>query len=195
MAPTVDVAGVFARKVKALRSLILQLPPTVPIAKPDSQIVEVFKRHPVPADSSENWEIFNRRMDILFGEETRVNGHLPTVERGRYGMDLILGYLEDEVASGHLQWEAAMPKIMRLVNEVKDLINAASVPPPQTEKSKKRKKSLASAAFSGSEASDGADKDYIPPRRSAKDDDPEPEAIFDSDGEEITEATDFRKEI
>ena len=121
MAPTVDVAGIFSRKVKALCSLILQLPTTVPIAKADSQIVEVFRRHPVPMDSSENWEVFNCRMDILFGEETCINGRLPTVERGRYGMDMVLGYLDDMVASGHLQWEAAMPKIMCLVDEVKFL--------------------------------------------------------------------------
>ncbi|KAJ2923828.1 hypothetical protein H1R20_g13269, partial [Candolleomyces eurysporus] len=64
MAPTVDVAGHFSRKVKTLCGLVLQLPLTVPIAKQDGRIVEVFDRYPIPADSSENWEVFNHRMDI-----------------------------------------------------------------------------------------------------------------------------------
>ncbi|KAJ2920968.1 hypothetical protein H1R20_g16124, partial [Candolleomyces eurysporus] len=113
-------------------------------------------------------------------------------------MDLVLDYLNHAVSVGHLQWQAGMPKIMQLFDKVKELIDSAPKPGSGSPaKGKKQKKTLSSVAKpkSGDE-SDTDDKDYVPPcKRPAGEVNSEPERIFDSDGNEMTEKTDLCEEL
>lgn len=60
-------------------------------------------------------------MNALFGEDLRdaKAKRLPNIQRGKYGLDLVLSYIRDMMASNSLDWVAATPKIQRLVDEVK----------------------------------------------------------------------------
>jgi hypothetical protein len=43
------------------------------------------------------------------------------VQQGKHGLDLILSYLDSCITENSLQWEAVMPRIMRLIDELKAL--------------------------------------------------------------------------
>jgi hypothetical protein len=58
----------FFMKVTNLTALAKDIPETVPLATKDDEIYRIFEKFPLPEQMSEDWEIFNRRMDILFGE-------------------------------------------------------------------------------------------------------------------------------
>ncbi|RXW12861.1 hypothetical protein EST38_g12992, partial [Candolleomyces aberdarensis] len=197
MAP--DFHRIFSNHVKSLAELQSLLPNNIPEGTEDGHIASIFSRVPVPDGAEELWEVFNRRMDLLFGEEMRneATGRLLHVTRGPFGMGLVIGYLEDTVKANPLgfQWTAAMPKVLRLVNELKVLNNgsmpaaAAPVAPLISGRKHGRK-----GKTNGGQ-SDDDDSDYRPPKKPAVDDDDLPDAIFGSDGEEITEESDLRKNI
>jgi len=109
---------VFSQKIDHLKVLAKQLPSTIPIATKDDRIVEVFTKIPVSDNPAEHWEIFNRRMDVLFGNELRdSNGRLRHVKRGTLGIDLVLEYFDDAASKGTLNWDLAAIKIDRLITE------------------------------------------------------------------------------
>ncbi|KAJ2920184.1 hypothetical protein MD484_g20, partial [Candolleomyces efflorescens] len=177
-----NVFSVFSKNVTTLHQLTKRLPTSVPLAPKDSRITTVFTNIPVPKDPLEHWEVFNRRMDALFSEDSRdkATGRLPNVQRGKHGLDLVLSYLDACITANSLQWEAAMPRIMRLIDELKAL--GATLP-------SKRKRAA------DSQLSDD-DGEYAPPRRARDDDvDDLPDAIFDPDGHEVVEETGAMKEL
>lgn len=113
---------VFSEKFAQLESLITALPKAIPLAMKDDKIYQVFDRIPVSADPSKGWEIFNGRMDAIFGHELRdEKGRLLHVKRGPLGMDMILKYVKDSMDAGNLLWDLAAIKIDRLVEELKIL--------------------------------------------------------------------------
>jgi hypothetical protein len=108
----------FCQKLDKLKGLAKQLPASVPIATKDGRIMEVFSSIPISENPTEHWETFNRRMDALFGDELRnSDGRLLHVERGAFGIDLILEYFDDAVSKGTLNWDLAAIKVDRLVTE------------------------------------------------------------------------------
>jgi hypothetical protein len=111
----------FARFVKSLKDLAKKLPSSVPLATKQSRTVEIFSKNPIPDDPAGQWETFVKRMDNIIGEDTRdaSTGRLPHVQRGRYGLDMVLAYLDDCIAKDNLLWEAANPRGLRLLNELK----------------------------------------------------------------------------
>jgi len=106
MAPLTTYKDFFT-KVTNLTALIKDIPETVPLATKDDEIYRIFEKFPLPEQMSEDWEVFNRRMDILFGENVRDrNGHLSNLRHGPYGMDLVTEYLLGVMERGFLLWEA-----------------------------------------------------------------------------------------
>ncbi|KAK1217163.1 hypothetical protein PQX77_020171, partial [Marasmius sp. AFHP31] len=100
----------------------MKLPESVKIAGPNDRIAEVFKSIPESDVSLEKWEVFVRRMDVLFGENVRdTDGNLVNIMRGPLGMDLVVKYLQQAVTAGDLDWEAAQPKFARLVTEIQKI--------------------------------------------------------------------------
>ena len=109
------------KQVKRLKKLIKQLPDDVPLGTADDRVHQIFTR--IPLTKGEEWETFNRQMDNLFGESERdSDGHLKNIYRGPLGMDMVISYLESAVDSKILQWDAAAPKFVRLVTELKRIV-------------------------------------------------------------------------
>jgi len=109
----------FFTKVTNLTALAKSIPETVPLATKDDEIYRISEKFPLPEQMSEDWEIFNRRMDILFGENVRDgNGRLSNLRRGPYGMDLVIEYLLQVTERGFLLWEAALVKVERIIKEI-----------------------------------------------------------------------------
>ena len=109
------------KQVKRLKKLIKQLPDDVPLGTADDRVHQIFTR--IPLTEGEEWETFNRRMDNLFRESERdSDGHLKNIYRGPFGMDMVISYLESAVDSKILQWDAAAPKFVRLVTELKRIV-------------------------------------------------------------------------
>lgn len=105
-------------QVTQLKSLTLKLPQSVKQAPKDGCIVTAFTSISGPKEDDEHWPVFNRRMDVLFGEDQRdKDGRLLHFERGPHGMDMVVSYIEEAVKAGHLLWEAATPKLERLITE------------------------------------------------------------------------------
>lgn len=113
-----------AASARLLRSLVKSLPESVPLASAESKICQIFQKVSVPhptADGEEHWAVFNRRMDLLFGNDVHdKDGKLLNITRGQFGMDLVVHYAQEAVDTGHLLWEAALPKFARLVTALQD---------------------------------------------------------------------------
>ena len=110
--------GNFSQKLNLLKGLARQLPSTVPLATKDDCIVEVFTSIPVSENPTDHWEIFNRRMNALFGNELRnSDGRLLNIKRGAFGIDLVLKYFDDATSKGTLDWDLAAIKVDRLITE------------------------------------------------------------------------------
>jgi hypothetical protein len=94
------------------------LPATVPRATEDDDIYRVF----TTIEEETQWETFNRRFDIIFGNHLRnESGDLKNVKRGPFGMGLVSRYLKDfkfaELEPPELA-EAALVKLGRLNDEL-----------------------------------------------------------------------------
>jgi hypothetical protein len=130
-----DYYRIFSKHVKDLAELSPLLPNSLPEATDDGLIASIFCRVPVSNDPLERWEVFNRRMDLLFAEEMRDNstGYLLNIACGPFGMDLVIAYLKDTAKENHsgFQWNAAMPKVLRLVNDFKKLTRSAHLLMPR----------------------------------------------------------------
>lgn len=76
--------------VQDIVNLSKKLPQSVPEATKDDKIYEVMTN----VDGESAWATFNRRFDILFGEDCRdKNGRLHHIRRGRHGMIKVTSYL------------------------------------------------------------------------------------------------------
>jgi hypothetical protein len=113
------------KQTRFLKTLASVLPNTVRLATETDIIHQVFTRCPVPqngASGEQHWQTFNRRLDILFGENVRnSDGCLQHIMQGPFGMDMVIRYIEKATATGELLVDAAMPKIERLVKELQFL--------------------------------------------------------------------------
>lgn len=58
----------------------------------------------------------------------RQDGFMPNILRGKYGMDMVVEYLKACAELDIFQWEAAMPKLVRLVGELKALRYVSALP-------------------------------------------------------------------
>ena len=92
-----------------------ELPATVPVAQKDGEIHQtIIKTH-----GEDHWETFNRRLDILFGEDSRdkATKRLNNIQRGKYGMQTVCTYLSTiDVDAKWFLAEAA--NVKRIYNEL-----------------------------------------------------------------------------
>jgi hypothetical protein len=119
MAPTNDFQ-LFSERLNVLDTLAKSLPESVPLAKKSDAIYKLFEKIPVPKDPASHFEVFNRRMDILFGNDVRhkKTGRLINMKRGAFGIDLVLTYIKEATEAGFLIWDVAVIKINRLIEEI-----------------------------------------------------------------------------
>lgn len=92
-----------------IANLSRNLPVSLPKALSDDYIQHVL----TAVKGDDEWETFNRRMDLLFAENLRgVDGYLPNIKGGRFGMRAVAKYLNgiDTEAS----WFLAAPAILKL---------------------------------------------------------------------------------
>lgn len=92
------------------------LPKSVPTAKPDDEIFRVIET----IKGGTRWETFNRRMDILYGENLRdPEGNPPNMKRGTRGMGQLAVYLESiNTSDAWFMCAAAIPKLNRICDEL-----------------------------------------------------------------------------
>lgn len=109
-------------QIEVLSSLVSSLPCHVPLATKDDEIARIFTKIPVPNNADLQWPVFNRRMDILFGEDVRNGGRLANILRGPFGMDMVMEYLSKSVNEGSLLWEPVKPKLERLIKEMQHIM-------------------------------------------------------------------------
>lgn len=119
-----DPARTFVEEqVRVLISLLPSLPASVKLATKDDNISRIFTSIPVPNDPDLQWPVFNRRMDILFGEDVRDDkGRLLNVMRGPFGIGMVMDYVQQAVRAGYLLWEPVTPKLDRLIKEIRSLV-------------------------------------------------------------------------
>ncbi|KAJ7312535.1 hypothetical protein DFH08DRAFT_896633 [Mycena albidolilacea] len=133
--------------IKKIGKLSALLPETVPEAPADDDIHRVITRveHPDGTVAA----TFNRRLDILFGEDTRSSdGRLKNIRRGDYGMGCVVEYLES------IHWESAVipfdltePKLTRVADELEYLCaNDSDKRPVKSGKSSAKTKANESSA-------------------------------------------------
>lgn len=113
----------FQSLLSSFNKLKKSLPTAVSLASKNSRIVEVFTNKPVPSNPIECWEVFDSRLNALYGEDLRdpKSGRLPNVERGKHGLDLVSSYIHNMVKANTITWDAALPKMQRLVNELESV--------------------------------------------------------------------------
>lgn len=70
-----------------------------------------------------NWQTFNRRFDLVFGEDCRnEEGRLLHLRRGPLGLDLVLKYLESAHMAEGMLFDLMAVKLERLINELKYIV-------------------------------------------------------------------------
>ncbi|KAF8989255.1 hypothetical protein BDQ17DRAFT_1434581 [Cyathus striatus] len=114
--------------VEKLSRLIPLLLGSVPYAEKDGMIQKVFKSIPVLSslesskDSELHWQVFNQRMDILFGENMRNHdGGLFYLQCNPFGIDAVLEYVCTAVETGKLPLNIAAIKVKWLVDGVEEV--------------------------------------------------------------------------
>ncbi|KAK7047043.1 hypothetical protein R3P38DRAFT_3423826 [Favolaschia claudopus] len=182
--------------IKQMRRLAGLLPDSVPEGsletEDDKKIFHVTSQvHGIDNTVSGT---FNRRFDILFGEDTRDNnGRLRYMRRGPMGMDLVVKYLEG------IHWQtAAIPldlaklKLERVVAELTYLCGNPALA-SQTQQPKKKLSEKAAdpkgknAAAPGNESEE--DRDYRPPKKTRVVSEDEEDDFSDPDDEPIAVET------
>ncbi|KAI9449909.1 hypothetical protein F5148DRAFT_1152987 [Russula earlei] len=177
-------------QLKHLKALVSSLPSSVPSATEDGRIATVFNNIPESEDPDDQWPVFNRRMDALFGEDLRENGGLLNVKRGPFGMDMVVQYAANAVRAGNLLWEPTKIKLDRLLTEVRYLSEHTN---PKT-KLTLTIPALKRRTSAVEEEDEDTDLDYAPPKRPR----PEPKSptdVFNSQGEEETEHTNLGERL
>ena len=99
------------------------LPTAIPLTRKNSHIIEVFNDKPVPSNLIEHWEVFNSWLNTLYVEGLwdPKSGHLPDVESGKHGLDLVSSYIPNMVKANTITCDAALPKMQRLVNKLESV--------------------------------------------------------------------------
>jgi hypothetical protein len=198
-ASTPDSAHAVVRhQLNHLKSLVDILPSSIALATHNDRISTVFTNIPVPKETDDHWMVFNRRLDALFGEDLRnADGRLPNVLRGPFGMDMVVQYIEDVVAAGHLLWEPTKPKLERLISEMQAIMYVFFLycylvfhKQPCSGPATKIKLRIPAKRKTSITIEEEEDKDYAPPKR-PREEPTSPVQIFRSDGEELTEQTEM----
>jgi hypothetical protein len=105
MADIVNAAAL----IVAIKDLSLKLLETVPVAQKDGEIYRIITQ----VDGEGPWQTFNRRLDILFGEDCRdEQGNLKNIERGKYGLGAVCKYLN--TVDVNASWFLAAPAVAKL---------------------------------------------------------------------------------
>ncbi|KAH9907683.1 uncharacterized protein BXZ73DRAFT_60252 [Epithele typhae] len=107
--------------VNSIATAAKSLPSSVPIGNENDKIYIIMtKTH---GDTA--WETFNRRFDILFGEDCRdpVTGRLHHLRRGACGLDMVIKDIRVLLAryEAELQYNVMRIKLKRLLTEVAHL--------------------------------------------------------------------------
>lgn len=128
--PSPNLYRVFKGHVLTISGLHPHLPISVPLAKADSRIVDIWKKVPT-GTTAEVYEVFNRRFELVFGQNHDLPpGQLPNFERGKNGLDMVVRYLSLLVKNNEhnvdFQWAAAMPRVLRLKNEYQHYVYVPS---------------------------------------------------------------------
>ncbi|KAJ7687530.1 hypothetical protein B0H17DRAFT_1136257 [Mycena rosella] len=107
--------------IKKIGKLSPLLPETVPEAPADDDIHRIITRleHPDRTVAA----TFNRRFDILFGEDTRgSDGRLKNIRRGDFGMACVVKYLNSiHWESAKIPFDLTEPKLTRIADELEHL--------------------------------------------------------------------------
>ena len=115
----------FTARVDVLGESIRAIPTSVAVATKKDAIFTLFEKIPIPqgGSASAHFEVFNRRMDLLFGEDVRdkATQRLLNVKRGPQGMDLVFKYINEATDTGCLVWDIAQIKVDRLIKEIEKL--------------------------------------------------------------------------
>ncbi|KAF8144959.1 hypothetical protein K438DRAFT_568969 [Mycena galopus ATCC 62051] len=119
------LVAVLEALVEQIDTLTRKLPNNVPIAARESHISRSLT---LPGEDGKAASTFNRRMDVLFGEDVRdAAGRLKYVAAGKYGMHAVVKYLKT-VPWAELEYTIVQPKLDRI-------IRSASLPsPPATQR-------------------------------------------------------------
>lgn len=105
--------------VDRIDTLTRGLPKSIATASRDGQIARVIKNS--HGENNDTPTTFNRRMDILFGEDCRNSqGRLPNILRGAAGMPLVVKYLQ-KIEWSEIEAELARPKLDRIIKELEFL--------------------------------------------------------------------------
>jgi hypothetical protein len=121
MAATVTAASLIANLI----SLCQRLPKSVPVAHKDDDIYRIIRT----AHGDDPWQSFNRKFDLLYGEDCRdAKGYLRNIRSGKYGLDSVCAYLKG-INTNDPQFlaELAVIKLERLRNELVKLKYALSI--------------------------------------------------------------------
>ncbi len=109
--------------ISELKDLASRLPKTVPTGKMTDKLYRTIAY----ARGEDEWVTFNRRFDILFGEDCRDEaGRLHQIRRGAHGMDLVCEYLSELMTKPSsetrvLDYELMKVKLTRVVEEMRHL--------------------------------------------------------------------------
>jgi hypothetical protein len=104
--------------VDRIDALTRKLPSSVPTATRESKIATAIV---LAGQDGGAASTFNRRMDILFGEDVRDDaGRLMYVEAGKHGMGAVVKYLKT-VPWAELKGDIVRPKLDRLIRELEFL--------------------------------------------------------------------------
>ncbi len=126
-APAPLSASDVARTVDEINQLVPRLPKNIPMGEESGKLYQTM----LTVRGENEWATFNRRFDILFGEDCRdANGRLLNVSWGAYGLDIICKYLHWLLALAasesndmvSLPWDAMQIKLERLRDELQRLM-------------------------------------------------------------------------
>lgn len=106
--------------ISTIRTLSQSLPTdTVQLGTREDFLYKTF----VHVKGENDWHTFNRRFDLVFGEDCRdSHGRLEHMRRGQYGLDFVVEYLETTKTANGMMFELMKLKLDRLIAELKHLV-------------------------------------------------------------------------
>ena len=107
--------------IENLLTLCDGLPSSIPLASQDDHIYHVM----TTVNGDDAWQTFNRRFDLLFGDDLRnVEGRLLHIRRGKYGMDVVCIYLRSiDLETPGLFHDLMALKLTRVIEEIIHLMS------------------------------------------------------------------------
>ena len=128
MATTPVTKASIIKIVEEIKRLGDMLPKTVPIAKKTDKLYRTL----TTISGESTWATFNRRMDILYGEDCRdASGRLHNIRRGAYGLGALCTFLTEFIVlsdDGALPYDLVKVKLDRLLKELVYLTSKYATP-------------------------------------------------------------------